>query len=64
MSAPLCSAPTVLLVEDDESSRELLSNLLEAEGYRVNQAGDGDHALKLIHRLPFDLALLDAILPG
>ena len=64
MPTPISPTPAVLVVEDDESSGELLSNLLEAEGHRVYQAGDGDQALKLIHRQRFDLALLDVILPG
>jgi len=54
----------VLIVEDHPPTREALSSLLDSEGYRVLQAGDGLEALELIHDIdespsvvPLDLAM-------
>ncbi len=55
---------TILLVEDDEQSRELAVELLEKAGHRVVQARDTDEArARLAAGLP-DLVLLDIRLPG
>jgi putative two-component system response regulator len=58
-----CSA-TILVADDDECNRELLSTILTAEGYQVVCAGDGDTALNLIRGQKIDLALLDVVMPG
>jgi CheY-like chemotaxis protein len=39
------SAPTVMVVEDDLDTREMLSRFLELEGYRVETASNGRQAL-------------------
>lgn len=57
------SAMTILVADDQESNRELLSTLLTAEGYRVVCAEDGDVALSLIRDRHVDLALLDVVMP-
>lgn len=61
------SKPTrVLVVDDDSMSRELLSVLLEAEGYAVDAADSGEAALALLDRgdpAP-DLVLADVQMPG
>ena len=56
----------VLIVDDDEMSRDLLAVLLEAEGYAVQSAESGEAALELLGQgdpLP-DLVLSDVQLPG
>jgi two-component system response regulator PhoP len=53
----------LLLIEDDVALRTGLARQLEAEGYRVDQAGDGDEGLFLAREYPFDLALVDLGLP-
>jgi CheY-like chemotaxis protein len=53
----------VLLVEDNEDSRFSLSRLLEFEGYRVLEAGDGAQAIDLAIREKPDLILMDLSLP-
>lgn len=53
----------VLLVEDNEDSRFSLSKLLEFEGYRVLEAGDGAQAIDLAIREKPDLILMDLSLP-
>ena len=40
--------PTVLLVEDEPAQREVLAYNLEAEGFAVTQAADGEEAMMLV----------------
>jgi putative two-component system response regulator len=53
----------ILVADDNEANRELLSALLSAEGYQVVCAGDGQQALDRVHGDPIDLALLDVVMP-
>ena len=53
----------VLVVEDEEKNRRLMRDLLEAHGYRVTEAVDGEDALRLIADAPPDLILLDVMMP-
>jgi len=55
--------PTVLLVEDEPAQREVLAYNLEAEGFRVIQAADGEEALMLVAESQPDLIVLDWMLP-
>jgi PAS domain S-box-containing protein len=59
-------AETVLLVEDEDSLRELTAELLEGLGYRVLAAGNGADALRSAqgHRGAIDLLLTDVVMPG
>jgi two-component system cell cycle response regulator DivK len=55
--------PLILIVEDDEDTRFLLSFLMKQSGFRVVQAFDGAEAIKIaVRRLP-DLILMDTSLP-
>ena len=54
----------ILLVEDDASIRETTSLGLERAGLDVTTASDGDEALDRFRREPFDLLVLDLMLPG
>jgi two-component system, OmpR family, response regulator MtrA len=54
---------TILLIEDDESTREVISLALAGEGYRVVTAPDGAAALDLVPRVHPRLILLDLRLP-
>lgn len=56
--------PTVLLVEDEPAQREVLSYNLEAEGFRVVQAVDGEEALMLVDEDAPDIIVLDWMLPN
>ena len=58
------STPTVLVVEDDEANRVLLSRLLESEGYRVHAESDGEAGKRAVATYRPDLVLLDVGLPG
>jgi DNA-binding response OmpR family regulator len=53
----------VLLVEDDASIREIAALGLEQAGFRVTAIGDGREGLLQFRREPFDLAVLDVMLP-
>ncbi|WP_434939360.1 response regulator [Shewanella sp. HL-SH8] len=53
----------ILLVDDDVGLSELLTQLLEMEGFAVNQAYDGQEGLTKALQTDFDLILLDVMLP-
>lgn len=53
----------ILLVDDDQTVRDSLKDLLTGEGYRVIPAENGAAALELAARQPVDLALLDLNMP-
>jgi signal transduction histidine kinase len=57
-------ARTILVVDDDKTHRLLARDCLEAEGYRVLEAGDGEAGLRLLREERVDLVLLDVMMPG
>jgi DNA-binding response OmpR family regulator len=58
------AAPAVLIVDDDPNIRQVLRLYLERERYRVSEAADGPSAVERATETPFDLILLDVMLPG
>src|SRR5439155_151774 len=56
--------PNILLVEDEEALRMTLGDLLRNDGYTVECAADGHEGFKKATHLPFDLIVLDVMLPG
>lgn len=54
----------ILIVEDDANIRKLVTVNLEKRGYKLSEAGDGNQAMLLFRQYPFDLVLLDLVLPG
>jgi DNA-binding response OmpR family regulator len=56
-------APRILLVDDEQSIQTLLSFPLRKDGYEVVQALDGREALARFAELPFDLVVLDVMMP-
>jgi two-component system, OmpR family, alkaline phosphatase synthesis response regulator PhoP len=54
----------ILLVEDEEALRMALSDRLLREGYVVDAVADGEAGFDKATSLPFDLILLDIMLPG
>lgn len=58
------SGSTVLVVDDDRELREMLVRYLEAEGFRVSEAGDGEVALERFEKASPDLVVLDVAMPS
>src|SRR5260370_5523110 len=63
MSGPHSHKGTILVADDNEANRELLSALLSAEGYQVVCAADGQQALARVNSDSIGLALLDVVMP-
>src|SRR5712692_2011500 len=60
MGMPLA---TILVADDSDATRELLTELLRGQGYRVIGAKDGAEAAEAFASQPIDLALLDVMMP-
>ncbi|RYH12160.1 phosphate regulon transcriptional regulator PhoB [Tropicimonas sp. IMCC6043] len=56
--------PRVLVVEDEPAQREVLAYNLEAEGFHVDKAGNGEEALLLVEEDAPDVIVLDWMLPN
>jgi response regulator RpfG family c-di-GMP phosphodiesterase len=54
---------TILVADDQLSNRELLSELLTTQGFKIITAADGAEALDQLSRVPTDLVLLDVMMP-
>ncbi|NBO20799.1 MAG: phosphate regulon transcriptional regulatory protein PhoB [Rhodobacteraceae bacterium] len=57
------SVPSVLVVDDESAQREVLSYNLEAEGFRVLQAANGDDAMLQVAEEAPDIIVLDWMMP-
>ena len=55
---------SVLVIDDEEIMREVIARLLRREGYLVKTVGSGEEGLEAAKDQPFDLVLLDLMLPG
>ena len=60
----MSAAATILIVDDIESNRDTLRELLDTENYRIIEAADGPTALQLAAETEPDLVLLDVMMPG
>ena len=62
---PIWHGATVLVVDDEPTSRALIRRMLEAENFHVEAAEDGESALALVQARtePFDLVLTDLSMP-
>ena len=54
---------TILLVEDNELNRDMLTRRLERKGFQIESAADGEAALQMVARQRPDLILMDMNLP-
>jgi DNA-binding NtrC family response regulator len=54
----------ILVIDDEESIRDLLKDYLETRGYEVTTTGDGESGLTMLKEEKFDLYLLDLMMPG
>jgi two-component system phosphate regulon response regulator OmpR len=66
MSTPMASAPEkrLLVVDDDRELRELLHRYLSDNGFAVTTVNDGLDMARELEAKPFDLVILDLMLPG
>ncbi|MYM67197.1 EAL domain-containing protein [Pseudoduganella sp. FT55W] len=55
--------PQVLVVDDDRSTRSTLRHTLQRDGFRVEEASDGQQALAMLARFQPDVILMDAMMP-
>lgn len=53
----------ILIADDEEKLRRVVSKYLTHEGYQVDEATDGSHAMLLIQNKKYDLVLLDVMMP-
>ena len=53
----------ILVVDDEESVREFITDLLTMDGHAVDQAANGLEAVALARKKPFDLVILDRNMP-
>jgi class 3 adenylate cyclase len=53
----------ILVVDDNETNRDVLSRRLEKEGYHVSSAENGRRALEMVRAASYDLVLLDIMMP-
>lgn len=61
---PGVSRPVILVADDDENIRVLISTHLDWHGYDVVEAADGREALDVLDEATPDLALIDVEMPG
>ena len=54
----------LLVVDDDEAILQLVSIHLEQAGYMVQKASNAEAALAFLQRQPFDLLIIDVMMPG
>jgi len=54
----------IIVIDDEETMRDLLSEILTGAGHEVATAADGIHALRTCYKNEFDIAIVDMVLPG
>lgn len=64
VARPRTTPGRLLVVDDDESNRDMLSRRLQRDGHSVEVAANGVDALRLLRSSSFDLVLLDLIMSG
>ncbi len=55
---------SILIVDDDESIRELFERLLKREGYFIDAVEDGAGAIEKTKAKNYDIAFIDIVMPG
>lgn len=55
--------PDILIIDDEKAIRKTLSEILSFEGYKVDEAADGDEGVKKIREKTYDLVLCDIKMP-
>jgi CheY-like chemotaxis protein len=55
--------PTILIADDEESNRALLTEILGVDRYRIVLAQDGEEAIEILENEEVDLVLSDVMMP-
>jgi two-component system response regulator (stage 0 sporulation protein F) len=55
---------TILIVDDEDSVRQLLRRILEEDGHEVREASNGQEGLSLYRQAPADLVITDILMPA
>ena len=55
--------PNILIIDDEKAIRKTLSEILSFEGYKIDEAADGEEGLKRFSEKTFDLVLCDIKMP-
>jgi CheY-like chemotaxis protein len=63
-SAEMGGRGSILVVDDSDVNRDVLARQLARQGHRAIGVADGHTALELLRAQPFDLVLLDVMMPG
>ena len=63
-ASPDVTSARVLVVDDDTMLRNLLYEVLSAEGHAVDRASTGEEALDMLDVAPYDLVITDVVMPG
>ena len=53
----------ILLVDDEAAVRDFLAELLQLDAHEVTTASDGHHAIRAVEQAPFDLMIIDLVMP-
>src|SRR5579862_3538352 len=53
----------ILIIDDEKAIRKTLSEILSYEGYKIDEAGDGEEGLKKIREVDYDVILCDIKMP-
>lgn len=64
MASPFASSSSLLVVDDDRDNAVIVRDLLEAHGYSVFVAHDGDEGLAMFDEIRPAIVLLDVMMPG
>src|SRR6476469_8063114 len=55
--------PNILIIDDEKAIRKTLSEILSFEGYKIDEAGDGEEGLKKFKEKTYDVVLCDIKMP-
>jgi len=61
--SPATAPRRILIIDDDDALTGALVRLLQAEGYQVRRAADGEEGIRMAEQEPPDLILLDFMMP-
>jgi diguanylate cyclase (GGDEF)-like protein len=61
---PVTKNIRILVVDDEQSVRTVLSQVLQEDGFAVTEAANAEQALKIMKKVPFSLVITDIVMPG